>query len=43
MRFVFNYNNALWSLEKFLANPISFGTDNNGKEFSTTKEVTYDP
>ena len=29
----------LWSLERFLANSISFGIDD--KEFSTTKEITY--
>ena len=29
----------LWSLERFLANSISFGIDD--KEFSATKEITY--
>ena len=29
----------LWSLERFLANSISFGIDD--KEFSTTKGITY--
>ena len=41
MQFIFNSNNTLWSRERFLANSISFGTDDNGKEFSTTKEITY--
>ena len=39
--FVFNFDNALWSLERFLTNSISVGTDDNGTEFSATKEITY--
>lgn len=41
MWFIFNSNNVFFSLERFLANLISFGIDDSGKEFSTTKEITH--
>ena len=41
MWLIFNYGNALWTLEKFLANPKRVRGDDNGKDFSSTKEVTY--
>ena len=39
MQFIFNSDNALWSLERFLGNSVHFGTD-KGTKSSTTKEKT---